>query len=114
MPLKPLAWVGSALRDLRAFPEAVRQEAGFELYQVQLGLEPSDWKPMASVGPGVLELRIRAGGAFRVLYVTKFGEAVYVLHAFEKKSQKTGKNDLELGRQRYAALVAARHARGGR
>ena len=99
---KPVAWVGSSRADLREFPEGARELAGHELRRVQLGELPSDWKPMATVGPGALEIRIRtAGGQYRVLLVDKFAEAVYVLHAFEKRSRKTSRADLDLGRQRY-------------
>jgi phage-related protein len=108
-----VAWLGTALRDVRAFPAATRQDLGYQLYRVQQGLEPSDWKPMPVVGAGVFEVRIRTGGAFRVLYVTKFAEAIYVLHAFEKRSQKTGQAELDLARRRYAALVASRRMGGG-
>jgi phage-related protein len=80
---KPVEFRGSALEDLRAFPEAARREAGYQLDQVQHGHEPDDWKPMNTVGQGVREIRIRdAAGAFRVMYVAKFDNAVYVLHCF--------------------------------
>jgi phage-related protein len=108
MPEKPLLFVGSALDDLRDFPEDARRLAGHQLHLVQQGLEPNDWKPMATVGPGVLELRIHTGVAHRVFYVAKFAEAVYVLHAFEKRTQQTRKADLELGRHRYQELLHAR------
>src|SRR3984893_10418037 len=97
---------GSALEDLRAFPETARREAGYQLDQVQHGREPDDWKPMNTVGQGVLEIRIRdAAGAFRVLYVAKFDDAVYVLHCFQKKTQKTSKVDLNLAAQRYRDVL---------
>ena len=108
MPLKPLDWLGSALDDLRAFPDDARQRAGFELYRLQQGLDPADWKPMPSVGAGVREIRIQTERQHRILYVAKFAEAVYVLHAFEKKSQKTPKRDLDLARQRLAELLRRR------
>jgi len=97
-----------SLDDLRAFPEEARQRAGQELLRVQLGDQPVDWKPMASIGPGVQELRVRVGTAHRVFYVAKFAEAIYVLHAFEKKSQKTSKADLELGRRRLTEVLQRR------
>ncbi|WP_050421785.1 type II toxin-antitoxin system RelE/ParE family toxin [Bradyrhizobium tropiciagri] len=104
--IKPVEFRGSALDDLRAFPQAARREAGHQLDQVQHGREPDDWKPMNTVGRGVREIRIRdAAGAFRVLYVAKFNEAVYVLHCFQKKTQKTSKADLNLGAQRYRDLL---------
>jgi phage-related protein len=97
---------GSALDDLRAFPAAARREAGYQLDQVQQGRDPDDWKPMTAVGPGVREIRIREeAGAFRVIYVTRFAAAVYVLHCFQKKTQKTGKADLDLATKRYRDLV---------
>jgi phage-related protein len=99
--MKPLRFVGSSLDDLRSFPAEARRQAGFELYAVQRGLEPSDWKPMKTVGSGVREIRIRVLGEWRVLYVAKFAGTVYVLHAFQKKTQKTRRNDIEIARQRY-------------
>jgi phage-related protein len=106
MDSKPVEFRGSALEDLRAFPDAARREAGYQLDQVQHGREPDDWKPMNTIGRGVREIRIRdVAGAFRVLYVAKFGDAVYVLHCFQKKTQKTSKADLNLASQRYRDLV---------
>jgi phage-related protein len=94
------------LEDLSRFPDAARRKAGFQLYQVQEGEDPDDWKPIASVGPGVREIRIRErDGAFRVIYVAAFKNAVYVLHCFQKKTQKTGVTDIELAKRRYKALV---------
>ncbi len=107
--IKPVIFLGSSLRDLKSFPQAARREAGFQIYNVQYGLEPDDWKPMKSVGPGVLEIRIHERGEFRVLYVAKFSEAVYVLHSFHKKTQRTRKRDLDLTRERYKSLLAERN-----
>jgi phage-related protein len=103
---KPVEFRGSSLDDLRAFPDAARREAGYQLDQVQHGREPDDWKPMPTVGRGVQEIRIRdSAGAFRVLYVTKFDDAVYVLHCFQKKTQKTSKADMNVAAQRYRDLL---------
>ncbi len=102
--MKPVRFVGSSLDDLRNFPAEARRQAGFELYAIQRGLEPSDWKPMNVVGAGVREIRIHVLGEWRVLYVAKFSDAVYVLHAFQKKSQKTRREDIELARQRYRQI----------
>jgi phage-related protein len=103
---KPVEFRGSALDDLRAFPAAARREAGYQLDRVQRGREPDDWEPMNAVGRGVREIRIRdAAGAFRVLYVAQFDDAVYVLHCFQKKTQKTSKEDLNLAAQRYRDLL---------
>lgn len=102
--MKPLRFVGSSLDDLRNFPLEARRMAGFELYAIQRGQEPSDWKPMKAVGPGVREIRIRVLGEWRVLYVAKFADAVYVLHAFQKKTQKTSRKDIEVAQRRYKQL----------
>ena len=107
--MKDVCFVDSALDDLRQFPAGARREAGFELSNVQAGLPPSDWKPMNLIGAGVAEIRIQdKNGIFRVIYVARFEEAVYVLHAFQKKSQKTRKTDIELAKARYKALVEQR------
>lgn len=104
--LKPIEFCGSALEDLRAFPQSARRAVGFQLDQVQRGREPDDWKPMSGIGPGVREIRVRdTAGAFRVLYVARFEDAVYVLHCFQKKAQKTRKSDLDLATRRYRDLV---------
>ena len=104
--MKPIAFQGTSLDDLRAFPETARREAGHQLDQVQRGLEPDDWKPMPSVGPGVREVRVRdEAGAFRVIYTATRPEAVHVLHAFQKKTQATAKRDLDLARARLQGLA---------
>lgn len=103
--MKPIAFVGSALDEMRDFPVGARREAGYQLDRVQRGLEPDDWKPMTSVGPGVREIRVReAAGAFRVIYVATLVEAVYVLHAFQKKTQQTAKRDLDLAALRFRQI----------
>ena len=99
--MKPLKFSGSVLDDLRDFPAEARREAGFELYNVQIGVNPSDWKPMPSIGSGVREIRIHERGEYRVVYIAKFEEAVYVLHAFQKKTQKTRQSDIEIAKARY-------------
>ena len=104
MPDKALIWLGSTRADLRSFPALARRLAGFQLRRVQQGLDPDDWKPMQTVGRGVREIRIRVDGAHRVFYVATRPEAVYVLHAFEKKTQKTSAHDLRIGRVRFSAL----------
>lgn len=91
---------------MREFPEAARKEAGVQLHKIQLGIEPNDWKPMATVGAGVREIRIRdEAGAFRVLYVAHVGETVYVLHAFHKKAQQMAKKDLALAASRLRQIA---------
>jgi phage-related protein len=111
---KPLLWLGSSRSDLRAFPPDTRRLAGFQLRRVQQGLDPNDWKPMPTIGPGVREIRIHVEGEHRVFYVATFKEAVYVLHAFQKATQKTPIRDLNLGRQRFRDLVAMRQARNAK
>lgn len=104
--MKPIAFQGGSLDDLRAFPTEARREAGHQLDRVQRGLEPDDWKPMPSVGPGVREVRVRDDtGAFRVIYTATRPEAVYVLHAFQKKTQQTARRDLDLARARLRDLT---------
>jgi phage-related protein len=104
--MKPLVFIGSSLDDLRDFLMEVRKEAGFELHTVQCGFEPSDWKPMPAIGPGVKEIRICVFGEWRIIYVAKRADAVYVLHSFYKKSQKTNLKDVELARKRYKQIGA--------
>ena len=104
MPDNSIIWLGNSRRDLRAFPALARRLAGFQLRRVQQGLDPDDWKPMRAVGPGVREIRIHVAGAHRVFYLAKRAEAIYVLHAFEKKTQKTSALDLRIGRDRFRAL----------
>ena len=108
---KPVIWLDDSRKRVRDFPDAARQRTGFELWEVQQGNDPSDWRPMASVGPGVREIRVHADGEFRVLYIARFDEAIYVLHAFAKKSQRTPKPDIELANARYRALVNERRMR---
>lgn len=99
--VKRIEFLGDSLAELRGFPEVARKEAGVQLHKVQLGIEPSDWKPFSAIGPGVREIRIREdGGAFRIIYVASLGDAVYVLNAFEKKTQQTPKRQVDLARAR--------------
>lgn len=111
MAVKPLVWLGSSRMDVRSFPKDARQVTGHELFQVQQGLAPSSWKPMRSVGAGVVELRVHVGGAFRVLYVAKHEEAIYVLHAFQKRRRRTAHVDRELARKRLRDLEHQRRQR---
>ena len=106
---KEIRWVGSSYDDLQRFPDDPRKAAGFQLGKVQAGLDPDDWKPFDDVGSGTKEIRIKdSSGAFRVLYVAKFEEAVYVLHCFQKKSQATTKHDIDIAAVRYRAVTSAR------
>jgi phage-related protein len=103
--MKPVEFLGDSLSQIQAFPAGARRNAGFQLSRVQDGLDPDDWKPMPSIGPGVREIRVwDDAGAFRVIYVAKFADAIYVLHAFQKKTQSTAKRDLDLAAKRLAQL----------
>jgi phage-related protein len=104
--------VGRSLEDIRDFPSGAKREAGHQLHLVQLGLDPDDWRPMPSVGPGVVEVRVHGDTEHRVFYVAKFAESVYVLHAFAKKSRTTPRGDIEVGRQRLKELRQWRREEG--
>lgn len=108
---KQLSWLGDSLDQVKTFSDEAKRSAGHQLGLIQSGLEPEDWKPMDTVGSGVKEIRIRFEKSYRVLYVAKFSEAVYVLHAFVKKTQKTSKKDLDLGADRYKALIKSRNTK---
>ena len=111
--MKLVHFVGTSRENIRELPDSVQETAGFQLFKVQQGREADDWKPMPTVGSGVHEIRVRdERGAYRIFYVAKFGEAVYVLHVFEKRSQKTARTDLELGKSRYADLLKWRREEG--
>lgn len=100
--MKPLEFLGSSRDDLSAMPDAVRHSIGLELMRVQFGGEPTGFKPMPTVGTGAYEIRVRdESGAFRAIYVAKFEAAIYVLHAFQKRTQQTAKMDIELAKARY-------------
>ena len=106
---KPVTFVGSSLDDLREFPPSARRNCGYQVDKVQRGEDPDDWKPMSAVGEGVREIRLRdAAGAFRVMYVAKFSEAMYVLHLFQKKTRTTARKDLDLAKRRYQEVLAKR------
>ena len=103
--MKGLLFRGSSLDDLRKFPAFAVREAGYQLDKVQNGNEPTDWKPMPSIGEGVKEIRIRdEAGAFRVVYLAKLADAVYVLHCFQKRTQETSAKDIKLARKRFKDL----------
>ena len=103
--MKSVAWIGDSRQTVKGFTPVARQRIGRQLARVQDGLEPEDWKPMPSIGIGVKEIRVRENRAYRIIYVAMFSEAIYVLHVFEKRAQKTPKPDIELARTRFRALV---------
>jgi phage-related protein len=103
--MKPVVFLGDSVAQLRAFPDGPRRDAGFQLDRVQRGLDPDYWKPMKSIGQSVREIRVRdVAGAFRVIYVATHAEAVYVLHAFQKKTPRTSVRDVALAAARYREL----------
>lgn len=104
--------MGDSLERVRQFPESTRADAGYQLELVQRGDIPIDFRPMPHVGAGVAEIRLHDGNEYRVFYVAKFEEAVYVLHCFEKKTQKTRQDDIKLGQARYRALLERRKNEG--
>ncbi len=110
---KSIKWLGNSLDELRSWPTAVTQDVGAELLAIQEGRDPSDWKPIPIIGAGVKELRIAdSNNQYRVVYLAKFMEAIYVLHAFEKKTQKTSPRDLNLAEKRYKELTKVRREAG--
>ncbi|BFI44370.1 hypothetical protein YKD1_07890 [Yersinia pseudotuberculosis] len=103
---KDIIWLGSSFDDLMAFPINVRKDVGYQLHKIQCGLEPEDWKPFSDVGSGVNEIRMRdANGIYRVMYLAKFDDAIYVLHSFQKKTRQTSKRDKDIAKVRYSTLV---------
>jgi phage-related protein len=111
--LKAAAFVGSSRQDLKLFPRDARREAGYQLERLQAGENPTHWKPMREIGSGVGGIRIHdETGAFRVIYVASFSAAVYILHAFQKKSQATARKDIELAKSRYRTIIARRDLLG--
>jgi phage-related protein len=102
--MKTLKFMGDSQVALADFPADAKREAGFELWQVQLGLMPSDFKPMPTVGAGAYEIRVKVQGQWRVIYVAKHADAVYVLHCFLKTTPKTAKPDIDLAAKRYKLM----------
>jgi phage-related protein len=105
---KPISWIGNSRDDIFSFSDDARRKTGFQLRRVQQGKPPNDFKPMPTVGKAVQEIRIRTNDAYRIFYVAQFEEAIYVLHAFQKKTQKTSKQDLQIGQQRFQQMVEYR------
>ena len=104
--MKEVIWMGSSKADLKAFPAAVMDNVGHQLFLVQCGLDPDDWKPMATIGTGVKEIRVKdVAGIFRTVYLRTRPEAVYVLHCFQKKTQQTSQRDIKLARKRLQDVL---------
>ncbi len=106
--MKSLYFVGTSLKEIKDFPEKVRKRIGYQLYKIQQGKDPSDWKPMKGIGQGVQEIRIQVKEQYRVIYIASFPDKVYVLHAFKKKTEKTEKRDLDIARHRLKAIQLGR------
>jgi phage-related protein len=107
--MKSIVFIGDSLKRLREFPEDARHDAGYQLDKVQRGQTPDDCKPMPAIGNGVEEIRIwDDSGTYRVIYTARLRDAVYVLHAFQKKTQATSKRDVDVARQRLAQVLKER------
>lgn len=107
--MKPIRFLGDSLKALCDFPDEARRDAGRQLRKVQLAHLADDFKPIPSIGKGVEEIRVwEESGTYRVVYTARLAEAVYVLHAFQKKSQATSKRDLEVARERFQQLMRGR------
>ncbi len=103
--MKSVAWIGTSLSDIRNFPADAQTNAGHALRMVQEGVDPTNWKPLSSIGVGVREIRVREqSGAFRVVYVAKFADKVFVLHCFQKKTEKTAKRDIDIAKARLKEI----------
>ena len=111
---KRILWVGTALNDLKDFSENARREAGHALHLVQLGQEPPDWRAMSTVGSGAIEIRVHAESEYRVIFVARFAEGIYVLHAFAKRSRQTPQRDIELARTRLREVAQWRRQRSAK
>jgi len=104
--MKPIEFYGRSLETIRAFPTDVKREAGHQLDRVQRGLDPVDWKPMPSLGAGIKEIRLRGNGHYRVIYLASFENKVIVLHAFQKKSRKTGKPHIQTAQRALKGVLS--------
>ncbi len=107
--MKPVQFLGNSLQCLRDFPVDARQDAGYQLDKVQRGLQPDDFKPMPTIGRGVEEIRIRDdSGIYRVIYTARFADAIIVLHAFQKKTQRTSRRDIAIAKTRFSEMMKDR------
>lgn len=106
--MKQIVWLGNTHEVVRGYADSVKRQLGYNLDKVQRGLDPYDWRPMSTIGPGVKEIRIHDYNEYRILYVAKFEECIYVLHSFVKKTQSIGRKDILLARQRYLDMIGMR------
>jgi phage-related protein len=111
MDFKKVIWLANTRDKIKQFPVDASQSLGKSLLNVQLGLDPVDWKPFNQIGPGTIEIRVHRPNEYRLLYVARFPEAIYVLHVFQKKTKKTSESDIQLARQRYGQLQQERQKR---
>ncbi len=94
--MKDIVFLGDSLENIRLFSEDAKDDPGFQLDRVQRGKEPDNWKPLKTVGMGVKEIRTKVSdGIYRTVYIAQLEPAVYVLHAFQKKTGKTSKSDID-------------------
>ncbi|HHX2613424.1 TPA: type II toxin-antitoxin system RelE/ParE family toxin [Legionella pneumophila] len=108
--MKKIIFVGHSLEEIKGFSLEAKRETGYQLDRVQRGKDPLDWKPMQGIGSGIREIRVRdKDGIYRVIYVAKFEEAVYVLHAFQKKTQKTSQHDIEIASRAFKRVLEERN-----
>jgi len=106
--VKRVVWLGASLEEVRSWKAEAQRDTGYQLFKIQSGVDPSDWKPMPRVGVGVQEIRIHCDNEYRVIYLATLAEAVYVLHAFAKKTQKTPHAALDVARRRLQLLLSQR------
>ena len=107
--MKCVSFLGDSLKRLREFPEDAKQDAGYQLDKLQNGFQPDDFKPMPTIGKGVEELRIwDDSGTYRVIYTARLQEIIYVLHAFQKKTQATSKKDIDIAKARWIDLTRSK------
>ena len=107
--MKDIDFLGDSLENIRLFSEEAKDDLGFQLDRVQRGEDPDNWKPLKTVGAGVKEIRTKVSdGIYRTVYIAKFEEAIYVLHAFQKKTEKTAKSDIDKAKKRFKDLMGKR------
>ncbi len=106
--MKNVLWVANSRQVVQGFSKQVRFDLGAELRRVQEGLAPKNWKPMQSIGTGVREIRVKYRGEYRLIYIAKFEEGIYALHAFRKKTRKTAQSDIDLAAQRLKEVIRQR------
>ena len=106
--MKNIVWLGNTLKEIRSYPDSVKKEIGYNIEKLQYGGDPVDWKPMVSIGAGVNEIRIHSVNEYRIIYVAKFKDAIYILHSFIKKTQKTEQRDIDKAKDRYKEILKLR------